>query len=118
MVLDRTSGSVRHARFSELDQWLPPKSLLVINDFNYDIADVDELSSAYAQDGMGRNDLFWPTIGVAYDVLDNLSVEVGVTALHKAQHDDGSFIFPLFGAMNSLAADNYASWYLDITYMY
>ncbi len=32
MVLDKHSGSVRHTGFSDLAQWLPPDTLLVIND--------------------------------------------------------------------------------------
>ncbi|MBW2091001.1 MAG: tRNA preQ1(34) S-adenosylmethionine ribosyltransferase-isomerase QueA [Deltaproteobacteria bacterium] len=32
MVLDRKSGTITHARFAELGQWLTPGSLIVIND--------------------------------------------------------------------------------------
>lgn len=94
-------------------------NLMVINDLKYAVTDeVDQFTSPFATPGMGRNDLFWTTIGVAYDIVDNLSVELGLTALHNAQHDNGDFIFPLFGAMGSLSADNLSSWYLDFTYLY
>ena len=32
LVLDRSSGSVRHARFGEIGEWLRPGDLLVVND--------------------------------------------------------------------------------------
>ena len=32
MVLDRKSGAITHARFSELGRWLTPGSLIVLND--------------------------------------------------------------------------------------
>jgi len=32
MVVHRASGRIEHARFAEVGEWLPPASLLVVND--------------------------------------------------------------------------------------
>ncbi len=109
-------------------------SLALLNDFRYtqdNVNVVDELSSPFADAGRGRTDSLWPTLDVTY-VLDDLVAKVyplpfslmasvGLTALHPAQtRDNGNLIWPFFyqALGTNRAANNYASFYLDLVGVY
>jgi hypothetical protein len=92
----------------------------ILNDFSYDIVpDDDPYTAPHAKKGGGREDWLWTTLDVSYAPLDWFTVSTGLTALHPAvDQSTENLIFPLFGAMDSLAADNYASVYLDFILSY
>lgn len=88
----------------------------ILNDFSYDIVpDDDPYTSPYAKKSGGREDWLWTTLDVSYAPVEWFTVSTGLTALHPAiDASTENLIFPLVGAMDSLAADNYASVYLDL----
>lgn len=109
-------------------------ALLILNDFRYtqdNINTVDEYTSRYADAGRGRVDSLWPTLDVTY-VLDevvgklyplpfSLMVSGGITALHPAQRaDNGAILWPVLWNVMAFnrAADNYATFYLDLVGVY
>ncbi len=107
-------------------------SLAILNYFKYTIAaDRDQYTSINADPGVGRADMLWPTLDATYalssalgDKLDlpvKLYLSAGITALHPAQSDNNeTIIWPVFvqALASNRAADNYGSFYFDITGTY
>jgi hypothetical protein len=109
-------------------------SLLIYNDFKYrqdDVNVIDGFASVNADDGRGRSDMLWPTLDVTY-VLDELVAKVyplpfslmvsgGITSLHPAQTaNNEGIMWPFFyqAMASNRAANNYASFYLDLVGVY
>jgi hypothetical protein len=94
--------------------------VMIINDFNYAVAEqIDAYTSPYAKPGVGREDWLWSTIELGYSPFEELWFNLGLTALHPViDASTENVIFPLFGSMGDLSADNWASWYLDVVYTF
>lgn len=90
---------------------------MLVNDFNEDIVPADDpYTSPHAKSGGGREDWFWPTLELGIEATSRITVALGITSYHPAiDATTERVILPLFGAFDSLAADNYTSVYLDVT---